>query len=97
SRAEYDKLYQTLRDSIRGPMRSVAVATMFQKFVAYGRIGHARVDAPVVEFVTYLHGGGTLLPLFIRVDGNRVLLTEPAEDSGKLRAGTEIIAIDGKP
>ncbi|OSZ68784.1 hypothetical protein CAP40_09620 [Sphingomonas sp. IBVSS2] len=97
SKAEYDALYRTLSDSIRGPMTSVAVATMFQKFVAYGKIGHARIEAPVVAFVTYLQGGGTLLPLFIRVDGNRVLLTEPADDGGKLRAGTEIIAIGGKP
>jgi hypothetical protein len=38
-----------------------------------------------------------LLPIFVRVDGDRVLLTEPAEDSGTLRAGTEITAIDGIP
>ncbi len=97
SKAEYDRLYRTLLDTIRRPMTSIAVATMFQKFVAYGQIGHARIDAPVVAFVAYLQGGGTLIPLFIRVDGNRVVLTEPAEESGKLRAGTEIIAIDGKP
>ncbi|WP_447754301.1 S41 family peptidase [Sphingopyxis fribergensis] len=97
SKAKYDRLYQKLRGTIRTPMTSVAVATMFQKFVAYGKIGHARIDSPVVAFVAYLQGGGTLIPLFIRVDGKRVLLTEPAEGSGQLRAGTEITAIDGKP
>ena len=94
---EYDRLYQTLVTTIRKPMSVVAVAAMFQKFIAYGRIGHARTEAPLVAFVTYLQTGGTLLPLFIRVDGIRVLLTEPAEDSGKLRAGTEIIAINDRP
>lgn len=97
SKAKYDRLYRTLNSTIRMPMTSVAVATMFQKFVAYGKIGHARVDAPLAAFVTYLQEGGTLIPLFIRIDGNRVVLTETAEDSGKLRAGTEIIAINGKP
>lgn len=97
SKVEYDRFYRTLLGTIRKPMTSIAVATMFQRFVAYGKIGHARIDAPMVAFVAYLQGGGTLIPLFIRVDGNRVVLTEPAEESGKLRAGTEIIAIDGKP
>lgn len=97
SKAEYDLFYRTMLADIRDPMPPVAVATMFQRFVAYGKIGHAHIDAPVVAFVTYLQGGGTLIPLFIRVDGNRVLLTEAAEDSGRLRAGTEIVAIDGRP
>jgi hypothetical protein len=95
SKAEYDHYYRTLVATIRGPMTSVAVATLFQKFVAFGRIGHAHIDAPIVAFVSYLQGGGTLLPIFVRVDGDRVLLTEPAEASGTLRAGTEITAIDG--
>lgn len=96
-RREYDAYYRTLAASIRGPMDSVEVAKLFQRFVAYGRIGHARTEAPIVAFVTYLQAGGTLLPLFIRVDGDRVLLTETAEESGTLRAGTEITAIDGVP
>ncbi|WP_369934812.1 S41 family peptidase [Xanthomonas tesorieronis] len=96
-KADYDRAYRTMTASIRGPMTPVAVATLFQKFVAYGRIGHARIDAPIVAFVTHLQGGGTLVPLFVRVDGDKVLLTEPAEASGTLRAGVEITAIDGVP
>jgi hypothetical protein len=97
SKLEYDNYYRALAATIRGPMTSVAVATLFQKFVAFGRIGHAHIDAPIVAFVSYLQGGGKLLPIFVRIDGARVLLTEPAEDSGTLRAGTEITAIDGIP
>lgn len=97
SKADYDRLYETLLATVHRPMTSIEVTAMFQKFVAYGRIGHARVDAPLIAFVAHLQGGGTVIPLFIRVDGSRVLLTEPAEESGALRAGTEIVAIDGKP
>lgn len=94
---DYDRLYDRMRASIHGPMTPVAVAIFFQKFVAYGRIGHARIDQPLVDFVQYLGSGGALLPLFVRVDGGKVLLTEPAEASGTLRAGTEITAIGGVP
>lgn len=97
SRASYDALYQTLAASIREPMSPLEVAKLFQQFVAYGRIGHARIEAPIVAFVTYWQGGGTMLPLFLRVDGERVLLTATAEATGTLRPGTEITAIDGTP
>lgn len=97
AKADYDRAYRTMAASIRGPMTPVAVATLFQKFVAYGRIGHARIDAPIVAFVAHVQNGGTLLPLFVRVDGDKVLLTEPAEASGTLHAGVEITAIDGVP
>src|SRR5436190_19927620 len=90
SKLEYDRFYRELAATIRGPMDATVVATLFQRFVAYGRIGHARVDAPTTAFVAYLNGGGTMLPIFIRVDGRRVLLTQAAEDTGVLRAGVEI-------
>jgi len=96
-KADYDRYYQTLLANIRAPMDATAVAVLFQKFAAYGRIGHARVDAPIAAFVTHLQGGGTFLPLFIRVDRDRVMLTETADEGGSLRAGTEIMAIDGVP
>lgn len=96
-KADYDGYYQALLATIRGPMDATAVAILFQKFTAYGRIGHARIDAPIAAFVTHLQGGGTFLPLFIRVDGDRVMLTATADEGGSLQAGTEIIAIDEVP
>lgn len=97
SKADYDAYYRTLLATIHEPMDATAVAILFQKFVAYGRIGHARIDAPIVAFVTYLQGGGTMLPLFVRVDGDRVMLTEAADEGGSMPADTEITAIDGVP
>ncbi|SEH12986.1 Peptidase family S41 [Sphingopyxis sp. YR583] len=96
-KAEYDDYYRTLLATIEGPMDPTATAILFQKFVAYGRIGHARINAPIAAFVTHLQSGGTFLPIFIRVDGDRVTLTETADQNGVLRAGTEILAINGVP
>jgi hypothetical protein len=97
SKVEYDRYYRELDAGIRAPMTRTQAAVLFQRFVAYGRIGHARIDAPLVQFVSYLKSGGKLLPIFIRVDGRRVFLTEPAERTGTLVAGTEIIALAGQP
>lgn len=97
SRSDYDALYRTLLATMNEPMDATAAAILFQKFVAYGRIGHARIDAPVAAFVAYVRGGGTLIPLFLRVDDGRVVLTETADSEGRLRAGTEVLAIDDVP
>lgn len=96
-KSDYDAYYRSLRATICRPMDMTAVALLFQKFVAYGRIGHARVDAPTAAFVANLRSGGTFLPLFIRVDDDRVILTETADENGVLRAGSQIMAIDGEP
>jgi hypothetical protein len=96
-KADYDAYFRELDASIRAPMTRTHTAILFQRFVAYGRIGHARIDAPIVDFVTYLKGGGKLLPIFIRVDGKRVFLSEPAERTGTLVAGTELVAMAGQP
>ena len=61
---------------------------MFQELAAFGRVGHARVNAPLVEFMSHIRSGGILLPVFIRVDDGRVFLTGTADMAGTLPAGT---------
>lgn len=94
---QYDALFRQLPASVAAPMSRVEAAVLFQKLAAFGRIGHARIDAPVTEFVSHLGRGGAFLPIFIRVDGDRVFLTATADAGGRLRAGTEILALDGQP
>ncbi len=96
-RAEYDRLYADLRGQISEPMTKASAAITFQQLVAYGRIGHARLDAQNVAFVEHLQGGGKILPLFIRVDEGRVLLTAAADSEGLFTAGTEVLALNGEP
>src|SRR3954452_24310270 len=64
-KADYDRYFRELDSNIRAPLTRTQAAILFQRFAAYGRIGHARIDAPVVDFVTTLKGGGKLLPIFI--------------------------------
>lgn len=96
-RADYDRLHARMRGEINGPMTRQAAAILFQEFAAYGRVGHARLDAPVQGFVSHIQGGGRILPVFIRVDEGRVMLTEAADAEGWFPAGTEVLALDGEP
>lgn len=97
SREDYDRLHAELRSQIVGPMTPDAVSILFQRFAAYGRVGHARLDAPTIAFVGRLRSGGLILPVFIRVDDGRVLLTATADAGGRFPAGTEVLALNGEP
>ena len=96
-RAEYDRLYNELRGQLAEPVTRAVAAATFQRFAAWGRVGHARLDAPNIAFVEHLQSGGKILPLFIRVDQGRVLLTATADPEGRFTAGTEVVTLDGEP
>ncbi|MEJ6790304.1 S41 family peptidase [Brevundimonas sp. BR2-1] len=96
-RADYDRLHARMRGEINGPMTRQTAAILFQAFAAYGRVGHARVDAPIQGFVSHIQHGGRILPVFIRVDEGRVMLTEAADAEGRFPAGTEVLALNGDP
>jgi hypothetical protein len=97
SRADYDRLHAAMRADINGPTTRDAAAILFQKFAAYGRVGHARVDEANAAFVRHIQAGGRFLPLFVRVDGDRLMLTATADQAGRFRAGAEVLALDGQP
>ncbi len=97
SKAEYDHLYREQLAAFRGDMGRRAVVVAFQKFVAFGGFGHARIDEPLGLFAAHLRAGGAAVPLDVRVDRGRVYLTRPAERSGALAPGDELLAIAGRP
>lgn len=86
-----------LTRSVDRPQSRQETAILLQRLAAYGRVGHTRIDAPVEGFVMQLCAGGRLLPVFIRVDGGHVLLTDAADAAGRFSAGDEILSINGEP
>ncbi|QTD56392.1 S41 family peptidase [Parasphingorhabdus cellanae] len=98
SEADYDAYYHGLLHRIDRPLDRASTAAMFQKFAAFGRIGHASSDSPAQEFVAHLQRGGRFVPLFARVEPDgRVLLTRTADADGQALAGSELVTIDDEP
>jgi|APTNR8051073442_1049403.scaffolds.fasta_scaffold07278_5 hypothetical protein len=96
-RMSYEAFLESLHREIDGPMTAAEAAILFQRYLAFGRVGHARTQAPLEHFVGHLGGGGRFLPIFIRVDGQRVLLTRTTDIDGRLRAGMEVVALNDQP
>jgi hypothetical protein len=94
--ATYRQYLRELTRSVDRPQSRQETAILLQRLAAYGRIGHARIDAPVEGFVMRLASGGRLLPVFVRVDDGHVLLTEAADVAGRFSAGDEVLGINGE-
>src|SRR3954469_1916518 len=43
-KADYDRYFRELDSNTRAPLPRTKAAILFQRFAAYGRIGHARID-----------------------------------------------------
>ncbi|MDZ4371791.1 MAG: S41 family peptidase [Phenylobacterium sp.] len=98
TRAEYDQFHKVLSERAAGPMAPLQAEILLQRFAAFGRVGHARIDAPMTTFARRVTvEGGRFLPLFIRVDEGRVRLTAHADAEGRLAPGFELVALNGEP
>ncbi|WP_337188395.1 S41 family peptidase [Phenylobacterium sp.] len=97
TRAEYDQFHKVLSEGAAKPMDRLEAEVLLQRFTAFGRVGHARIDAPMTTFVRRLGEGGRFLPLFIRVDEGRVRLTAHADAEGRLAPGFELLTLEGEP
>lgn len=98
-KSTYDTRFEELLDQLDAPLDAFAAATTFQRFMAIGRIGHARIDFPHGVYADYQAAGGTSAPFFFRVKDDRVWVTESYAEptSDALRPGDEILTLDGRP
>lgn len=97
TRAEHDQLYAALSGKLTAPMAGPEAEALLQRFAAFGKVGHARIDAPVLSFRKHLGEGGRFTPLFIRVDEGRTLVTFHADREGRVGPGFEILTLQGEP
>jgi hypothetical protein len=96
-RADYDRRYRALLDSIQGPMSRLDVVRLFQPFVALGKIGHARISFPYAEYGEYARRGGTLLPFDLRIEGGRAFIVRNYSADAALAPGKELVSLNGRP
>ena len=96
-RAEYDALHARMRASFDAPMPLDAIERAFQRYVAYGNVAHARIDAAGRTWETYRAGGGKAFPLFLRVVDGRVYIERDFSGVEGLAPGDPVVAIEGKP
>lgn len=93
--AEYDQLFKKLRKEVKGTMTESEIRLLFQEFVAFGNIAHARIDLPADKYREYRKQGGKSFPLYIKVMDGKVYIAENYSDHPDVAVGMELLAING--
>lgn len=96
SRGEYDALFARMAAGFDRPMTAAEIRVAFQKFVAFGRVAHSRIEFPSEAYGAYRDGGGRVMPLSIRVVRGRVFVTDNGSDAPLVR-GDEVVSLNGAP
>lgn len=97
SKPEYDALFATMRDQLDVPLPPAEAQLRFTRFVAYGRVAHARIDLPFDRWSAYRQAGGKALPISLRVDGGQVLVVWELGGAEGISPGDVVLAVDGQP
>lgn len=96
-RDDYDRLLAQTSAAIDAPQSRAEAALIFQRFVAYGRIAHARVDSAFEPYFDYRAAGGRIFPLTLRFDGRRAFVIENRSGGAEPPDGAEVLTLDGHP
>ncbi len=96
-KADYDRLYQQMRRDFVRALPLVEVRKRFQRFVAFGRVAHARIDEAGLAYEQFRTQGGKAFPLGIRVVRGRVYVISNLSGDARINLGDEITHIDAQP
>lgn len=91
--AAYDAAYVELVAGLDAPMTRLEATRRLTAFVAYGRVGHARVEFPVADYIGHVTSGGTVLPFDVETRGDRVFIAHSYHPD--IPAGAQLLALDG--
>jgi hypothetical protein len=73
------------------------VTAFFQRFVAFGRVAHARMEAAGDAFTARREAGAKLFPLALRFRGDRAYIFANGSGLDAIAAGDEILSIEEMP
>lgn len=96
SRAAYLAEHRRLRRQLGPGVSRAQALRIYQRFVAFGRIAHARIDAAAEPFREYRKAGGRIFPLTCKVKDGRLFVMADASASPGVHAGDELLAIAGR-
>lgn len=97
ARGEYDAEFKRMRAGIDKPLPLSEVNKLYQLFVAYGNVAHARIDPPAEGWEVFRQAGGKAFPLYLRVTEGKAYLGDDYSGVPGLVQGQEVLAVDGVP
>jgi C-terminal processing protease CtpA/Prc len=95
SREDYDRKYAAMLERFTEPMSPFDVQLEFQRFTAFGKVAHARIEFPEASFTRFKDKGGRTFPIYPRIVDGVAYIGENFSGSTGVAAGDEIVSING--
>ena len=91
---QFNKIYQSITDSLT-PLQ---ITRTLQPFVALSKLAHCNISFPwSLYFDSLNQKSAALFPLAVTIIHNRAFITDNYSDDPSIKAGDEILSIDGIP
>ena len=98
SKKDYDSVYFALKTSItKDSLSLIETTSLFQELVSFSNTGHCEIDFPISPYIKYAQNNGTVFPLELAFENNKVFIRKNMSSDKSIIIGDEILAIDGKP
>lgn len=97
NKPDFDALYQRMHAELKQPMNHFQAQLFFQRFVAYGRVAHARVDLLPDTWQRYRNQGGKAFPLYLRFAHGRSYVADDRSGEAAVEEGDELLSVDRQP
>jgi len=98
SKSAFNRNYDAIRKSItKDSMNLLETISLFQQVISKANTGHAEIDFPAQAYREYAMSGGTLFPLELAFEDEKVWIRKNFSTDETLNVGTEVVSIDGQP
>ncbi len=95
SQQAYDDRFRQMMESFNQPVSRFEAQLTFQRFVAFGKVAHARIDFPDQAYEVFRDAGGRTFPIYPRIVNGAAYVGENYSGDPRIRGGDEIVAING--
>lgn len=98
SKKKYDSLYNSLRSSLTADsLTFIETISFYQKLVSFSNTGHCEIDFPAQSYIEYAYAGGTVFPLELSFEDEKVFVRKNFSVSTQINVGDELMTIDDQP
>lgn len=93
---EFETNFMQIRNSVKKDCLSLKEATgLFQRVISKANTGHAEIDFPAQAYIPYALEGGTVFPLELAFEDDKVYVRKNFSENQEISTGTELLSING--
>lgn len=98
SREKYDELFLQLKSNLTtDSLTLLETISFYQRLVSFANTGHCEIDYPAGPYIEYAYTGGTVFPLELAFENEKVFIRKNFSTNKQISIGDELLTIDRIP